>query len=52
MRRNTFPHGEVRCSVNAGHAEGIDLDRREDTDRGNRGSLGEHEAEVISTHEL
>src|ERR1035441_2366086 len=26
MRRNTLSHAEGRCSVDAGHAEGIDLD--------------------------
>ena len=52
MRRNTFPHAEARCSVDAGHAQGIDLDCREDTDCRNRWSIGQHEAKVISVYEL
>ena len=52
MRRNTFPHVEVRRSVDTGHSEGIHLNRCEQADRRNSGSFGQREPEVISRYEL
>src|SRR5215469_8772921 len=52
MRRNSFPHLEVRRSVDAGYSEGIDLNRCEYGDRGYGGRLGQREPELISGNQL